>query len=509
MPCVTKTLGTPAARAAALRAANPARVARTHSFAPVAAISDIILCGDDDDAGRKYAERAAKAVNARAVFPGGGVNDFNDLHQARGLDAVRTAVLGESAAAMAEDEEDWRAELIIKHKDDGSQQIPCRVHNLILILKHAPEFKGRIRHNTFADRVAIDGDDISDAEAIKIKAALEKSWITERVPTSDVHDALQVVAAAHPFHPVRDYLDALRWDGTERIAHFFEDYCGCPRDAYHMAVARSLFVSAVARIYKPGCKVDTMVILESEQGLGKSKLWLTLFGEWCAELTASLSDKDFYASLRGVWCMDFAELDAFSRSEATQIKRILTSQSDNYRQHYGRSSKSHPRQCVFVGGTNRDDWHKDETGGRRFLPVKIGQTIDVDAVAASRDQLWAEAKVYFERGDTWWDIPDAEAHQDEIYAQDTWEEVIDRWLTARLHDLRHPNEPFAYLLGTIMSEALRIEPGKQTRSDQTRAGSAMRRLGWRVKQETLRGGGRSRVYRPTEKWIKEREKPGT
>lgn len=402
--------------------------------------------------------------------------------------------------------DDWSDQLIVRVRDDGTEKVLCRVHNLILILQNAPEWAGRIELNEFSARIAVDRKDIDDVGPIAVKAKMERDWIPEKVPTGDVLDALSYVASQSPYHPVREYLDGIKWDGTPRIEHFFEDFCGCPRDDYHMAVANSLFVSAVARIYKPGCKVDTMVILESAQGMGKTKLWLTLFGDWCAEVTASLNDKDFYEGLRGVWAADFSELDAFSRAETTQIKRILTSQSDSYRPPYGRSTKTFPRQCVFVGGTNRDDWNSDPTGARRFLPVRVQTAINTDAVEAVRDQLWAEAKSRFDQGVTWWEIPGACEKQEDSYVGDTWEEMINQWLIARYQDVRAPSEPFAFLLGTVLEEALRIERGKQTRSDQTRAGNAMRRLGWRAKQEALSDGSRARVYRPKEAWLKEREK---
>ncbi len=453
------------------------------------ATAEIIICADDDPAGIKGAELAAAVVQGRMVLPGNGINDFNDLHAAQGLAAVREAILGIEAV----ENDDWRADLIIHHKKDGTQAIPCRVHNLILILKNDQEFKGRFRFNEFSGKPAIDGQDMDDIGPIAIKALLEKQWIPEKVPTADVMDALQVVASHSTFHPVRDYLETLTWDGNERIPNFFEDFCGSVRDNYHIAVARSLFVSAVARIFKPGCKVDTMVILESPQGKGKSQLWLTLFGEWCSEVTASLNDKDFYSGMRGYWCLDFAELDAFSRAEATQIKRILTSQSDNYRPHYGRMSRAFPRQCVFVGGTNRDDWHTDATGARRFLPIKITEQIDITGVGYARDQLWAEAVIRFRQGETWWEIPDAEAHQESIYSGDPWEQPVIEYMD----DIKNavgagmPGVSMETTTSDVLTMCLKIDKGRQTRSDEMRAGAILRRHGW-VK---VRRGGRN-IYIP-------------
>jgi len=367
---------------------------------------------------------------------------------------------------------DWRDGLIVKVAPDGGESPLCRVHNLILILQNAPKFMGRIEYNEFSDRVSIDRIDLDEVGPVKIKAQLEREWIQEKVPTSDVLDAINVVALASTYHPVRDYLSSLEWDGTERIPSFFEDHCDGKRDPYHMAVASSLFVSAVARVMKPGCKVDTMVILESDQGRGKSKLWLALFAPWCCEITAALNDKDFYSNLRGVWCADFSELDAFSRSETTQVKRILTAQSDNYRPHYGRSSKAYPRQCVFVGGTNRDDWHTDSTGGRRFLPVRISHQIDIDGVVANRDQLWAEAANLYLQDTPWWDIPDAAEHQAAAYQGDPWEEPITDYVLGR-------DRVSVY---DVLLDCLRIEKGQHRRSDQMRVSAILKRSGWERKQ---------------------------
>lgn len=438
------------------------------------ATAEIIILGDDDEAGRLKSAQAAQRCGGRTVFPGDGCNDFNDLHAAHGLEAVRAAILGnaQSPAATAVDDVSWRADLIVKHKDDGSQTIPCRVHNLIVILSGSPDFSGRIRYNEFSSQIAVDGNDIDDVEPIKIKAKIEKGLIADKIPTGDLLEAMSVVASRSSFHPVREYLDSLRWDGTERIPFFFDDYCGCVRDDYHIAVAQSLFVSSVARIFKPGCKVDTMVILQSAQGMRKTMLWLALYGQWCMEVTASLSDKDFYSGLRGVWCADFSELDAFSRSETTQIKRILTSQSDSYRPHYGRGTKVFPRQCVFVGGTNKDDWNTDATGGRRFLPVQVAHKIDVDSVATNRDQLWAEAVVRYRRGETWWDIPDAHVHQEATYQGDPWEDPIMDFVLGR-------SQTSVY---DVLLDCLRIDKGKQTRADQMRVSAVLKRHGWERKK---------------------------
>ena len=441
------------------------------------ATAEILILADDDEAGRKAAGRC----NEPAVFPGKGCNDFNDLHTSHGIEAVRSAM---GIKEPAEDY-DWRSDLIVKHKDDGTEVVPCRITNLKLIMQYAPEFKGRIRYNEFSAQVAIDGQDIDDVAVTSLKMQLESPWIKDKIPTGDVIEAASSVASEYAYHPIREYLESLTWDGQERIFHFFQTYLGSPADEYHMTVAHSLFVSAVARVMKPGCKVDTMVILQSDQGLGKTRLWTTLFGEFCAEVTSSLNDKDFFSGLRGVWAADFGELDQFSKAETTRIKQIISQTFDHYRPHYGRAHKRFPRQCVFVGGTNHDNWQTDPTGARRFLPVEVHRHIDIEAVAEVRDQLWAEALHRYNAGEAWWRIVDAQAHQDEIYVGDSWEEIIGGWLLGRS----------IVTVAKVLSECLEIEPGRQTKSEQTRAGNVLRRLGWRSKQEAI-NGARIRVYRP-------------
>ncbi len=467
------------------------------------ATAEIVLLADDDEAGRTKAEQAAKASGGRVVLPGSGVNDFNDLHRASGLAAVKLAILGPD---LEEDEEesdgDWKADLIVKHKDNGDQIIPCRVHNLMTILRHAPEFKGRVRMNTFSAQVAIDGKDLDDVGPIELKATLERHWIKEKVPTGDVIEALTVVASREPYHPIREYLDALQWDKIERIQDFFADHFGCSKDPYHMAVAISLFVSAVARVYKPGAKVDTMVILESIQGIGKTKLWLAIFGEWCAEVTSSLNDKDFFSGLRGVWCADFGELDQFSKAETTRIKQVITQTFDHYRPHYGRAHQRFPRQCVFVGGTNQDNWQTDASGARRFLPVRVNHAIDVDAIAAIRDQLWAEAVVRFKRGESWWNIPDAAEHQEQSYAGDPWEGPIHRHLTD-LYQAVARREYGALMETTteyVLLDVLKMDFGKQTRREEMRVSAILKRAGWERRKK-----GKAWRYVPSDQWLAEKK----
>lgn len=455
------------------------------------AAAKITICADDDEAGRKAAASAAASAGAEVVFPSDGFKDFNDLHTARGIDTVKLCVLGEPD----EDEEndiDWRADLITKHKDDGTEVTACRVHNLILILSRSKEFRGRVRFNLFSEQVSIDGVDLDDVGPIRLKARLERGWIREKVPTGDVAEALAVVARQSEYHPIRDWLCALKWDGTPRVASFCFEHLATADDDYHRAVSTALFVSAVLRVFKPGCKVDTTTILEGAQGYGKSNLWATLFDPWYAEVVDSLNNKDFFSGLRGVWCADFGELDQFNRAEATRIKQVLTMRVDHYRNHYGRSHAKHPRQCIFVGGTNSDSWQTDPTGARRFLPVRVAKPIDVERVAAVREQLFAEALWIVQAGPgAWWRIPGAQQHQDQSYIGDPWEAPI----LDHLDRCDSPGGPGQTTMFDVLYDVLKIDKGKQTRSDQMRASAIIKRAGWERKQ----GRNGLWVYKPRPK----------
>ena len=164
---------------------------------------------------------------------------------------------------------------------------------------------------------------------------------------------------------VRDWLESLKWDQVPRIEHFFENHFGAdPR-----AASANFWISLVARVCRPGCQVDNMVVLEGPQGIRKSSALRVIGGEWFTEQHESATGKGFFEVLQGKLLVEVSEMDSFSRAEVTKVKQIITCTNDRFRESYGRHAKDHPRQCIFVGTTNRDDWNTDVTGARRFWPI--------------------------------------------------------------------------------------------------------------------------------------------
>jgi predicted P-loop ATPase len=210
----------------------------------------------------------------------------------------------------------------------------------------------------------------------------------------------------------------------------------------------------------------------------------------------SPGDKDFFQALQGRWVIEIGEMESFTKAEVGKIKQAITAQQDTFRASYARFARSYPRQCVFVGTTNEDQYLRDPTGGRRFLPIRVS-AIDVPQIVRARDQLWAEAVHLYQAGFDYWTLPaEAESEQEARYQADAWEEAVERWLTGRMPESAYPPcwdyDPVVHgvrycLMGEVLAYALRIEAGRQDMQAQKRVAHAMRRLGWERRQERRDG----------------------
>jgi predicted P-loop ATPase len=373
--------------------------------------------------------------------------------------------------------------------------------NAITALKHAPGWFRCLAFDVFSRRVMIIQDPPINTKQLNWQPRawtpdddiLVTDWlhhhgIAVNVPTAA--QAVESVAKEQEFHPVADYLNELQHDGIARARTWPSVYLGSELSPYFMAVGQAMLIAAVARIYEPGCKVDTVPILEGAQGARKSTAVKALFDPWFTDELADLGSKDACLQTQGVWGVEVSELDAMTRGEVSKIKAFISRTTDRFRPPYGQRVIEAPRECVFWGTTNSDSYLKDETGGRRFWPIKIGK-IDVDGLIRDRDQLWAEARALFEKGTAWWLAKDdilkqAEDQQRGRYIGDPWERhVADYVDTSADGDVT---------IDAILRNALELPISHCGQAEMNRVARVLRSLGL-VRVQVRRGDKRVWIYR--------------
>jgi predicted P-loop ATPase len=339
----------------------------------------------------------------------------------------------------------------------------------------APWHRGRMPHSCA----------LTDSDLKHLKAHLAVRHTFER-SVGEIEEAVTVVAWGKSFHPVREYLDGLVWDGVPRLDFWLRDHLGVEDSVYTRAVARKTLCAAVARVYFPGCKADSVLILEGEQDIGKSTVIEILGGQWAADFAIDPHDKDTVQKMQGKWIIELAEMVTAGRSEEDALKAFLTRKSDRVRLPYGRLPIEYPRQSIFISTKNPGPdgtYLKDDTGNRRWWPVMChpaGGIVDFKAFKAVRNQLWAEAVMRMkakpsERLDLdTRELKDAAKAVSALrHAEHPWTERIGSWL-----DGLRPQKSFVTAREVFVDALQGIDKQLDRRATQSIA-SALKALGWR------------------------------
>lgn len=313
----------------------------------------------------------------------------------------------ESAKMEFQPEKEWQSALEL----DRQGKVKDTLDNLVLAIHNDGKLQS-IAFNLHRDGIDA-GDGLpwkqikpgwNDSDFASLKVYLNKGYGV--YAPSKTKDALLAVASERAYHPVKEYLDGLpEWDGVKRIDTLLADYLGAEDSDYTRAVIRKTLTAAVARIYQPGVKFDSVLILNGPQGIGKSTLFAKLAGAWFSDsLTLTdMRDKSGPEKLQGYWILELGELAGMKKTDVETVKSFLSRVDDKYRASYGLNVESHPRQCVIVGSTNTESgFLRDITGNRRFWPVRVnGQSTKKPWQLSAEDvlQIWAEAKAAYQKGE--------------------------------------------------------------------------------------------------------------
>ena len=306
-----------------------------------------------------------------------------------------------------EDNKDWALQLEYNKKG----VLENTIQNALLILENDPKIKGKLIYDEFANRAIVDegvpwtslkSHDWTDMDDSGVRNYLEKHY--HITASYKIEDAKNLVFDKNKIHPVRDYIKNLTWDGIERVETIFIDYLGAEDNIYTREVARVHLTAAVARIFNPGVKYDTMPTLSGKQGIGKSTFIYKISKGWFSDSLDTMKGKEAAELIQGIWHIELGELNVTRKSDRDMVKAFLSRQHDIYRVAYAKNTSRFPRQCVFWGTTNDSQFLRDPTGDRRTYPIDCHITtpkkdIWTDLTEYEIDQIWAECYVRFKNNE--------------------------------------------------------------------------------------------------------------
>lgn len=379
---------------------------------------------------------------------------------------------------------------LLKNRDDKA--IPNLANCCLLT---AQTFPDTFKRNSFTGKTEVhcplpspvtgqpmaqDGQrELIDSDYTAVSAALARTHGLN-FSVQMVSAAIEAAAQENAYHPIRDYLESLKWDRVPRLEHWLHDFLGADESEYTAGVGKMFLIGMVARVMRAGCKNDYVLILEGNQGIRKSTACKVLAGEkFFSDSLPPIREgsKDLASHLAGKWLVEVAEMSAASRADTESLKAFLTRTHETYRPAYGRNEITQARQCVLVGTTNRQEYLRDSTGDRRFWPVKCGVSgdpCDIDGLQEARDQLFAEAFHLYQRGEKWW--PDSDFEVEHIRPEQAKRYDDHPWLgTLQTHFRTHPE-----MKEVTVSGLLNVPIGKTAagRADKATVKDCLQKLGW-------------------------------
>ena len=372
-----------------------------------------------------------------------------------------------------EDRDAADPDVLAKLQVDSKGKPKSSLANLRTILLHDRKWRGRISYDTLTRTVCIDTEPVTDDAVTEMRIDVSNRYEFEPAKAK-AWEVVHMVARTHDFNPLVEYLDNLRWDGNLRLDRWLVHSLGVEDTPLHRVFSRRWCISAVARAFEPGCKVDTLLLLVGPQGAGKSTALKLLAGEeWFRDTAVDLRSKDGFMQLSGVWVYEIAEMTSFAGVRAERVKGYVSSSEDSYRPPYGRTVVRLPRQTVFAASTNDETPLEDPTGSRRFWPMTTPGPIDAVWLTQHRDQVWAEAVEAFHAEEAW-HLTDDEDKEREVLARqfeatDPWAHHVEQWASQQVR-------PFT--IRTCVAECLGIPEHRQGKAHQNRVGAILRKAGY-------------------------------
>lgn len=384
------------------------------------------------------------------------------------------------------DAEKWQSALV---KNANGATIECW-QNVYTVLKHHPAWMGVVGFDAFAQRVMkrkpVDGvlaeGPWSPDDDYKVGLWLAQQLKFTVKAIGNLTTGIGACAAEQQFHPVRDWLNALTWDGTARMDDWLADALGAKKTRYTIAVGRYFLLNMVARIYDPGCIMRSVPVLEGAQNRGKSEALRILAEPWFSDAHLEIGTRDASEMIQGCWINEIPEMHAFSRAETTKVKHFVSVRQDSWVPKYIRGRITVPRQVVFAGTTNENLYLRDWTGNTRFWPLRCEEEgeIDLDCLRETRAQLFAEAVVEYRKKVRRHPSREEEAdlfapEQEARLMEHHWHSPISHWLASNRFARVTAHE--------VLKDGLGVDNSKLTAQMHAEVGKVMARIGWPRERE--------------------------